>query len=278
MDIGNCVRFIIFLKWEAHGSAEGASMTNERLYGDHAWTFPILSPLEGYLDETEYFIGLFRDKARIPLRSLLHLGCGAGQNDYVFKRHFQTTGVDRSEAMLEIARRLNPEVEYLSGDLRRVRLGRTFDAVAAVDSLDYLRSAADWRAAVGTAAAHLAPGGAFFFLLESTRETFLQNRTTVTRGRRDDIEIAFIQNDYDPDPADSEYEAAFVSLIRRSGKLEILTDRHVLGLFARAEIEGFLREAGFEVEAREYMPGPPAIERSGQAGHETYPMFVCVRS
>lgn len=250
---------------------------NERLYGDFAWTFPILSPLEGYIEETEYFISLMRAKARIPLRSLLHLGCGAGQNDFVFKRHFETTGIDRSEAMLGIARRLNPEVEYLSGDLRSVRLGRTFDAVAAVDSLDYLRSAEDWRAAVGTAAAHLAPGGAFFFLLESTRETFIQNRTTVTTGRRDDTEIVFIQNDYDPDPADSEYETAFVSLIRRSGKLEVLTDHHVLGLFGRAEIEGFLREAGFEAEARAYMPEPPAVERSGLTGHEAYPMFVCVK-
>jgi SAM-dependent methyltransferase len=250
---------------------------NERLYGDYAWTFPILSPLEGYLEETEYFIGLISGKAKVPLHSLLHLGCGAGQNDFVFKRHFRTTGVDRSDAMLELARRLNPEVEYLPGDLRSVRLGRTFDAVAAVDSLDYLRSAADWRAAVETAAVHLAPGGAFFFLLEATRETFIQNGTTVTRGRRGDTEIVLIQNDYDPDPADSEYETAFVSLIRRSGRLEILTDRHLLGLFGRAEIEGFLKEAGFEVEAREYRPEPPAVEHAGLAGHEAYPMFLCVK-
>jgi SAM-dependent methyltransferase len=247
---------------------------NERLYGDLAWTFPIISPIEDYIEETEFFVHAIREAAGIPVRSLLHLGCGGGQNDFVFKRHFRTTGVDRSESMLTLARKLNPEVEYVAGDLRRVRLGRIFDTVAAVDSLDYLRSAEDWKEAAATAAVHLAPGGVFFFLLESTRETFIQDNTTVSKNRRDDTELVFIQNDHDPEPSDNEYESVFVFLIWKSGQLEIHTDRHVLGLFGQSEVERFVKGAGFEIEVRTYKPGRAAVEHSGLAGHETYPMFI----
>ena len=39
------------------------------------------------------------------------------------------TLVDLSDGMLAVSRQLNPECEHHLGDMRTVRLGRTFDAV-----------------------------------------------------------------------------------------------------------------------------------------------------
>ncbi len=178
-------------------------------------------------------------------------------------------GVDLSRPMLALARRLNPEVSYGVGDMRRVRLRRTFDAVVIADSIAYMTSEQDLRAAFRTAFAHLRPGGVFVTYVERTPATFRQNATTRTIGRRGDVEIAFIENQHDPDPADTTYESTFVYLIRRRGRLRVETDRHRLGLFPLAVWRRLLLATGFRVTQR---VGEP--DRPGARGNAT---FVCVR-
>jgi trans-aconitate methyltransferase len=58
------------------------------------------------------------------------------------------TLVDLSEEMLVVSRRLNPECEHLLGDMRTLRLGRSFDAVFVHDAIDYMTTEADLRRAV----------------------------------------------------------------------------------------------------------------------------------
>jgi len=96
-------------------------------YSDLAWTEHIIAPPDEYLEETELLVNTIKQHSKIEVKTLLHLGCGAGGNDYTFKRHFQVTGVDISEKMLEIARDLNPEAVYHHGDMRTIELGELFD-------------------------------------------------------------------------------------------------------------------------------------------------------
>ena len=140
------------------------SNNEKRLYNDLAWAFPIITPLEHYLEETQLFCNIIREHSKIPLKTLLHLGCGGGHNDYIFKKYFQVTGVDKSAAMLELARQLNPEVNYISGDMRSVRLENTFDAVVTIDSIAYMVTVEDLRGMFATVFSHLKPGGVFLFL------------------------------------------------------------------------------------------------------------------
>lgn len=110
------------------------------------------------------------------MKSLLDLGCGGGHSDYTLKKHFEVTGVDVSEAMLALAKRLNPEVTYSLGDMRTVQLGKTFDAVTIFDSINYMLAVEDLGAAFVTAFKHLKPGGGFLTLVEETPERSQQNR------------------------------------------------------------------------------------------------------
>ena len=249
-----------------------------RLYGDLAWLFPIISPLEQYLDETEFFCRKIAGHLRIPGTTLLHLGCGAGLNDFVFKRHFRVMGLDASEPVLERARRLNPEGRYLKGDFRSARLGEVYSVVAAVDCLDYMLTEADLRAAFVTAWEHLAPGGVFFFLLAMTRETFRQNRTTSWTNSVGGMDVAFIENCYDPDPGDTRYETTMLYLIRQEGKLRVEHDRHECGLFAEARIRELLAEVGFEVRFEDYHPTPEALGHPVPGGEPSFPMFFGLKS
>jgi SAM-dependent methyltransferase len=244
-----------------------------RLYGDLAWRFPFISPLESYLDETELFCRRITGLLRIPGITLLHLGCGAGLNDFVFKRHFRITGLDASETVLGRARSLNPEARYLRGDFRSARLGEVFSVVAAVDCLDYMLTEVDLRAAFATAWEHLAPGGVFFFLLAASRETFQQNRTTCWTNSAGGTDVVFIENIYDPDPGDTRNETTMLYLLRQGGKLRVEHDRHNFGLFAAARVRELLTEVGFEVRFEDYHPTPGAFGLPEQGGEASFPMF-----
>jgi SAM-dependent methyltransferase len=225
-----------------------SSNDQRRLYGDLAWTWPIISAPESYVEESEQFCNLIRQHSRIEPKTLLNLGCGGGHNDHTLKNHFRLTGTDLSEDMLALARRRNPDVTYLPGDMRTLRLGETFDAVVAFDSMNYMLTEDDLRAAFKTAFLHLKPDGVFVTYQEIIPQTFEQNRLKHQAGAEGDVEIVFIENWYDPDPTDTTVEATFVYLIRRGGRLHIETDHHLCGIFRTETWLTLLRETGFDVK------------------------------
>jgi SAM-dependent methyltransferase len=240
------------------------SLDQRRLYGDLAWTWPIISRRENYVQEALEFVELIRKHTHIEPRTLLHLGCGGGHLDFTLKEHLAVTGVDLSEEMLSLARRLNPEVTYLAGDMRTVRLTETFDAVMVADSIAYMLTEEDLRAAFSTAFFHLKPGGVFCTYAECIRDRFRQNRTDCSTHAQGDVEIVFVENYYDPDPADTTYESTFIYMIRRGGQLAIETDRHLCGLFGLETWLDLLKEVGFRVDLVK--------------GTEENPTFVCVKT
>ena len=214
-------------------------------YNDLAWTEHIIAPPDDYEEETEPLINAIKEYSLTEVRTLLHLGCGAGGNDYIFKKYFEVTGVDISQNMLEIARHLNSEVAYFHGDMRTIELGESFDAVAIPDSIPYMTTEEDLKKAITTARKHLKPGGVLL-IVASTAEQFNQNNFVYTDSR-EDIEITVFENNYVPDPAGTTYEATLVYLIRREGKLGIYTDRHILGLFKLETWLDLLKKAGFSI-------------------------------
>lgn len=218
-----------------------------RLYKELSWTWPIISPPQEYAEEAREFRDFLRTGALGEVHEVLHLGCGGGHVDSRLKRYVRIVGVDRSPSMLRLARRLNPEVTYCAGDMRSVRLGRTFDGVLLSDAGAYLRTPRDLGRAFGTAFRHLRPGGSFVTYAEHVREGWEQNWTEAIRGRHGDVEIVFVENRFDPDPRDTTFEATFLYLIRRRNRLTVETERHILGLFPKATWRRTLRETGFRI-------------------------------
>ncbi len=214
-------------------------------YGDLAWTESIVTSSDDYADETDFYTNTIKESAEIKAETLLHLGCGAGGNDYIFKKHFKVTGVDISEDMLEIARKANPEVTYLLGDMRNIEMKEYFDAVAIPDSIDYMATLPELKSAIGTACKYLKPGGALL-IVAKTREEFQENNFCYT-GTNEEVEITIFENNYIPNTKRTTYEATLVYLIRRAGKLSIHTDNHKLGLFSQFEWLSLLHGAGLEV-------------------------------
>jgi RimJ/RimL family protein N-acetyltransferase/ubiquinone/menaquinone biosynthesis C-methylase UbiE len=221
-----------------------------RLYTELAPWFHLLTAPEDYAEEAEFYRQAFISASATPPRTLLELGSGGGNMASHYKRHFQATLVDRSEDMLAISRGINPELEHIQGDMRDVRLGRQFDAVFVHDAVVYMTTLDDLRRAIETAYVHTRPGGVAVFAPDHVRENF---RPSTRHGGHDGDgrALRYLEWSTDPDPADNTYTAEYAYLLHEQGRPPRMEyDRHVEGLFSRAEWLRLLTEAGFRPESR----------------------------
>lgn len=95
-----------------------------------------------------------------PGAGVLDLGCGTGRPvaEHLIGRRFRVVGVDQSEGMLEIARRVVPEAELIHGDMLGVEFGGGFSAAVAWDSIFHV-GRAHHPAVFRKLAESLKPGG-----------------------------------------------------------------------------------------------------------------------
>ncbi len=223
-----------------------------RLYSDLAWLWPLWGDPDGeYAEWCAHVVAMIEKHSEREVHTLLNLGCGGGKNVYNLKRRYEVTGLDLSPAMLANARKLNPECTFVQGDMRDFSLPRRFDAILIDDAVAYMTSQEDLRRLFRAAYRHLEPGGVAIVSPDGTKETFEQNETHIShaeaKARPPDVDVVFIENNYDPDPTDDTYEGLIVYLIREDGKLRVEVDHHTLGIFAAEVWPTLLREAGFVV-------------------------------
>jgi len=219
-----------------------------KLYGELAEWWPIFQSPEEFKEEAAYFARTLKESSNPKPRRVLELGSGGGNNAFHLKAHFEMTLVDLSPGMIAVSQAINPECEHLQGDIRKIRLGRTFDAVFVHDAICHMTTEADLRAVMRTAFEHLKPGGVALFVPDEVTETFAEE-TDHGGNDADRGSVRYLQWITDPNPRDNTYVVDFAILIRDvEGQTRLVHDRHTLGLFARAKWRSLLREVGFTLK------------------------------
>jgi SAM-dependent methyltransferase len=232
-----------------------------RLYSELAPWYPVLTAAADYADEAADYTNLI--VAALPgARTLLELGAGAGANASHMKAHFTCTLTDISPEMLALSRALNPECEHIEGDMRTLRLGRTFDAVFVHDAIGYMVTLEDLERAMVTAFVHTRPGGVALFLPDHTTET--------GHGGHDNADgrsLRYIEWMLRPPSGSGMGILHFVMVMKDSEGVRVEHDIHQYGLFTHAEWVAALERVGFVVES-------PALD---PATHEAQVAFLCRR-
>ncbi len=220
------------------------------LYRDLVPWYRLVDPPADHRDEAASYQAALERAASPRPQTLCELGAGAGHNASHLKHRFRCTLTDLSEEMLELSRELNPECEHVAGDLRTLRLGRTFDAVLVHDAVMYMCCEDDLLAAARTAFAHTRPGGAAVFAPDCLRDTFREG-ADVLAGEDGERALRGLEWKWDPDPSDDTFAVEYAFLLRERGEVRAVHDRHVEGLFAKATWLGLLRSVGYRVETFE---------------------------
>lgn len=229
-------------------------MTQPKIYSTLTEWWPFVLSVESCQEEGLYYRRLFQDESDSPPRTLLELGCGGGNTASYFKPDLSLTLTDVSPEMLEVSRKLNPESEHILGDMRMLRLGRTFDIVFMHDAIMYMTTEEDLRQAITTASVHCRPGGLVVIQPDCVRETYAGLVDSEVYG--DDqpgLAMRIMEWHFDPDPNDTHYEVHFAIMLRRGNEadVELVHDHHRFGLFSRETWLRLLRKAGIDATMRD---------------------------
>ncbi|MFQ5909719.1 MAG: class I SAM-dependent methyltransferase [Thermoplasmata archaeon] len=251
-----------------------ASVDLMELYRSLAWCYDFITTGYEHKKEADFVMTVVEAHKRSEGNSLLDAGCGHGWHDYFLKKDFEIAGVDLNEPILEIARKRNPEVEYVLGDMRDFDLNEEFDVVLSFDALEHLLTYEDLEAALACLLRHLNEDGVLIFHLDRLRENFQQFRIAGSgQYTKADTQVAFLDLEYDKNPEDTVAEGCLVFLIREKGKdLDVRLLEGESGLFELAEMQRILDDMGLKTflysgdfSGREYSQGSP------------FPVFVCLR-
>ncbi len=219
-----------------------------RLYGELAPWFHLLTHPSDYAEEAAYYTRVIDSVTGGRARTLLELGAGGGNNASHLKARFACTLTDLSPEMLELSATVNPECEHAVGDMRTLRLGRTFDAVFVHDAVMYMTTEDDLRAVVETAAAHVSPGGVVLLVPDTLRETFAPGTHEGGHDGPDGRALRYLEWTQDAPLGSTTFEVDFAIMLREPGEqVRVVHDRHLFGLFPRETWLRLVADAGLEL-------------------------------
>lgn len=104
------------------------SISTSRQFNEYAEIYDeLFSATMDYEKEVGFYDKILRKN---KCKSILEVGCGCGhRGKYFINKGYEYTGLDISEGMLRIARRKYPAIRFIHGDVRKLSLKETFDAI-----------------------------------------------------------------------------------------------------------------------------------------------------
>ena len=247
---------------------QSAELTSVGLYaGRYAELYDLFYSDKPYVDEAAFIDQLLRQSASRPIRSLLELACGTGTNALLMQeKGYSVIATDRSEAMLDCARRKGGGVDFRNQDMCDLDVPeRPFDAVLCLfDSIGYIQTTEAVLRVLRRVNDHLASGGIFIF--EFWHAPAMLHSFDPVRVRKwptpmgEVFRITETRLEVDRSLAEVRYT---VFDPRADGTYRILQESHLNRYFLREEMAGLAGSAG--LEAVRWFSGFHADERITEA-------------
>lgn len=246
--------------------------SHTEVFRDYARSYPALYHDKNYEAECDFLEHTWQRFSLRPVKRVLDLGCGAGGHVFpLASRGYEVTGVDRSPAMLDLAKeraRLPlakaPRLEL--ADIQTLRLGEAFDAVVCMFAvLSYQTSNEALLSTLRTARHHLAAGASFvcdFWYGPAVLKQQPADRIKEVRDGDDRVvRLASPSIDTEAHVVTVDYR---VLRLHGSTLVEETRESHRMRYFFKPEIELLMQLAGFEL--RHFCPfgqlGQPVSQES----------------
>lgn len=183
---------------------------------------------------------------------VVDLGCGTGTLTHLmYKKGYDMIGIDVSDSMLDVAQKKRDDKEYdilyINQDMRDLDLYSTVGTVYSVcDSVNYILRDEELVRTFKLIEKFLYPGGLFMFDFNTVyKYSNILGDSTIAENRED---CAFIwENYYDDENSINEFDVNIFIEQSESGLFKRFVETHYQKGYTLAQMEGFLKEAGFNI-------------------------------
>ncbi|WP_171163453.1 bifunctional 2-polyprenyl-6-hydroxyphenol methylase/3-demethylubiquinol 3-O-methyltransferase UbiG [Streptomyces sp. I05A-00742] len=189
---------------------------------------------------------LLAEHAPRGVRTLLDLGCGTGRHvEHFTGAGIDCVGVDYQDGMIAFARSRRPGPDFRTGDMRSLRLGRTFDAITCLGwALSNLHTNDDIARSVTTFATHARRGTLLFLHVPNAiatpeGEAFQRHFTIATPAFTATAEATYT--------LDRRHQLLVRRRLWRVAGQPPMPDHVRFRLLFPMELERYLTDGGFEV-------------------------------
>jgi len=221
-------------------------MQENLLYGKLARYYDKLNANIDYKKQVDFILTLMEKKG-ILKDSLLDVGCGTGNHLMYFKDKIKMiSGLEKSNEMLEIARKKLPGVNFINGNMKEFSLNRLFNVIICMFGvISYNEDYTEVHKTLNCFHKHLEPGGIAVIDLEFSKEDWMENGIWMEIVNEENLKIARLLNSkskgnkfiYNP-----------VFLIKEDNKVDFEIDEHILSIFETEKIKGIMEKVGLKTE------------------------------
>ena len=185
-------------------------------------------------------------------KSILEIGCGSGNlASYFLGKKYKYLGCDISKKMISIAKKVEPNADFITADMRNLKLKKKFDSIVVTGrSFTYLTTNEDVINTLNSFNSILKKDGILIFdnfnateMISISKKTLpiqmvrTANLVIKRKSKKTlNLETGWTEN----------WDAEYVVKERGKGKTKIIKDSSVLRSFTKDEISIFLKLCKFE--------------------------------
>jgi ubiquinone/menaquinone biosynthesis C-methylase UbiE len=210
------------------------------MYKELAKYYDTIYRWKDYAMEAEKIYQIIHDYKKSPGKELLDAACGTGEHMKYLKDYFNVTGLDKSQYMLEIAKKKIKKAKFIKADMMNFQLDKQFDAIVCLFSaIAHLKNHNMLEKAISNFSNHLVKGGVLIiepfvlpkaFTVGEPHAVFIDDpglkiaRMNISR-KHDGIAVIH-----------------FHFLIANKEKVEYLNEKHELALFGTKKFLSLMKK------------------------------------
>ncbi len=210
-----------------------------------------------YKKESQKLVDIINEFKSNEGKTLLDVGCGSGGHIEYLRHHYETTGVDLSESMLQVARERFKDIQFIQQDMSKLDLRKTYDVVTCLfGGIGHLTKEEDVVAAIDGFAKHTNPGGVVIiepFVTEENARPISMGLLTLDKP---DLKVARVNTSW---MEGNILYLNFHFLIATKDGVKHVVDPSPMGIFPKATFQKAMEDSGLTVEYVE----PGLMQRTG---------------
>lgn len=222
-------------------------MKEQQAYRSLAKYYDLIYHWKDYKKEAKQVIDYISKFKQTEGNTLLDVACGSGSHLQYFADSFNCTGIDLNAEIIEIARKKQPEIDFIQADMSDFNLQKKFDIITCLfSSIGYITSKDKLAKTFEQFAKHMKKGGLLLIEPWLSKEIFTEGTPHMIIYDSKDLKIARLNINEIKD--DISYFEMHYLIAEKNRKVQHFVDKHEMAMFPIELLIELMESNGYKTQ------------------------------